>query len=439
MVDCHAGRLGLQLKIATNPAALGLAVPGFLRLIGAERWRRRLDQLQAQANASPYQAKVVEDHHWLEMALEAARQARERPLDRSSVPTLPRDVSALMFAAGAVALDAQLTPAGRVQLLGRLRDALNSGFGPLALEIDLALQLAGEGYDVAFPDLEGESRVDLRVRRGAAMAEIECKSLSVDAGRTIHRRDFYRFVGRLQPALEALALAGAEDVVIITLHHRFPADDASHRDLEAACRGLLSDRRRSFQKGRFFTVKREPYRTRLGRRTSLDPADLHARCRRIFGQSCHVAGPIGPGGAALLIMRSKSADDTAKPLLEALKAASAQLTGAHPGIVAVQFEDLAPRDLLLPHLRRRTALIANSVFHSERGRGVAGVYLTAFGGLASVGGCLGKPGFAVANPMWPADTAALPLLDGGPTSDLARLLGVDPATIDPDDQVYDRP
>ena len=44
--------------------------------------------------------------------------------------------------------------------------------------------------------------------------------------------------------------------------------------------------------------------------------------------------------------------------------------------------DLKPRDLLLPHLRRRTGLIADSVFHSERGRAVAGVYFTAFGGLA---------------------------------------------------------
>lgn len=51
--------------------AMGECLAPFLELAGAIRWRKRAVQLGEEAISSPFKAKIVDDYHWLELALSA--------------------------------------------------------------------------------------------------------------------------------------------------------------------------------------------------------------------------------------------------------------------------------------------------------------------------------------------------------------------------------
>ena len=59
----------MRFESACDLGELGRAVPKFLALVGNDRWRKRVDQLDAEQRASPYRWRIVLDYHWLEMDL----------------------------------------------------------------------------------------------------------------------------------------------------------------------------------------------------------------------------------------------------------------------------------------------------------------------------------------------------------------------------------
>ena len=84
-----------------------------------------------------------------------------------------------------------------------LRDATNRdhGLGPLAHEMFIATHLASRGYEVDFHDLEGGAGFDLLASKGGVSVQVECKHVSGDIGRQIHRKDLYRLGDRVTPRM----------------------------------------------------------------------------------------------------------------------------------------------------------------------------------------------------------------------------------------------
>src|SRR6266851_5832537 len=140
-----------------------VALPRFVSLMDDKRWVRRVGQLIADAERSPYGAKIVDDHHWLEVELgwQSAVLAETGKLPPSLVAL--RSAAALMFASTVVDLANSLGAFGRRVLRGRLRDGLNTGFAGLFLELSLASMLLDADCEVGFPDFEGRANYDLDV------------------------------------------------------------------------------------------------------------------------------------------------------------------------------------------------------------------------------------------------------------------------------------
>ena len=414
----------------------GDRLPDFLLLVGEDRWWRRAEQLLKEANRSPYRAKIVEDAHWLEMELSHQLVfLRERGmLDSQDMGFRSR--AALLFAATVVEVHRRLSRAGQVSLIGRLRDGLNSGFAGLYLEMDTAHGLLADGFEVAFPDFEGEAQYDLQFSRGTVCGEVECKSLSADAGRKIHRRDFYRFIDALAPdTFQNKSIQ--HPVLIIVLNDRLATDDARQRELcEAATRAFA--RPGDIVTNALGSIRCEAMPVPLFERLSASPADGYAACREAYGDNCHVAGAFIEEGGCIVVMRSLRVDDHSKPQIQAIKDAAAQLSSAHPGIVAIQYEDIVTSDLTRPHVRRRAALLANSLFHDPRGKysHIAAVYHCAFGGFYNYANVIVRPAFVGWNPNWKGSVHGMPFRDTIPNSEFAKLLGVDPSATDPDDFQY---
>ncbi len=419
----------MRFNPPSNIDELAERLEDFLAIAGGARWWKRVDQLSEEGRQSPFLAKIMADHHWLELELSTQMSLLQDKGHLRRDEVLLESMAALMFAGMTVETHRRLTDRGQKNLEGRLRDALNTGFAGLYLELDTARGLLDEGFDVEFPDLEQDASYDIRFHRTGTVGELECKSLSADAGRKIHRRDFYRLMHALAPLLSSYAEGSQRTILLITFTDRMAGSDEKRNVLVASAARALDAPVGAELNDDGFTIARRPYEE-LADTMILDRGALYAACSEVYGPNCHVAGAMTEECGCLVICRSSREDDHSKPQLLALKKAASQLTGDNPAFVAIQFEDIAPADLALSHVRRSAALLANYVFHSRPH--LAAVHHTAYGGLHASGGELGKPAFVVWNSRYSDSADGLPFRKGPSNIEFARMLGVDPARSDPD-------
>lgn len=402
-------------------------LPRFVELCDGTIWFRRLAHLRRELAASPFRAKIVADYHWLEVVL-GSEVERIRGADPVVAPVTPEALAALYFAQTVVHAYEHLTAAGRRQLEGRLQDALQSdtGFSSLYLEMDVARRLLDAGYEVEFADMDCVAQYDLRFWQGTTEGEVECKSLSTDAGRKIHRREFYRFIDAIADALATRMTSGVREVVVVTLDGRLPADDARQQELRTATATLLAEGDRGELTGTFFKIAREQFDSNLGHQPTTTTEAFYAHCRELYGENCHVSGGYGETGCCFIVVRSRREDDHSAPQLEALRKAASQFSGTRPGFIAVQYDDITVQDLLQPQLRRRAGLLSYYLFLKDRASHVTATCFSIYGGIAASERGIGVPSFAVPNPeprfrARPSDYG--PFLGHIPDDDFARLLG----------------
>jgi hypothetical protein len=227
--------------------------------------------------------------------------------------------------------------------------------------------------------------ITIWARRNDIVCEVECKSISSDAGRKIHRKDFYRFMVTVTPQIEKRAnTANTDDVIVITVSNRFPAGTAEHRELHAAVTGILTRGLEGPINGSYFSVHHDAYSAQFGSMKVSNDREFYARCRVAYGDDCHVFGGTGSGGTCLLVMRSEREDDHSRPLLKAMGQAVTQLSGASAGFICVQFDDIAASDLTTAHFRRRMGLLSQYVLRKPGAAHVAATYFTGYSIATSI-------------------------------------------------------
>ncbi len=426
----------MRFHIDSDLPSLARYLTPFFQLAGRREWFRRAEQLSDEQSKSPFRWKIVRDYHWLELVISHQGEVFEHTGALVSEQLDGLDMAGLHFAAAVVEIHARLSARGRRVLEGRLKDGLNAenGFAPLYLELEQAQQLMSAGYGVAFPDMEGTGRADLEFGRNGVSAEVECKSISADAGRRIHRKDFYRLIEMLKPALEAHAERTEAGVIVATLRDRLPSNVVEQRDLRQSIRGMLDSAGPAFVETSAFRVEQHRLSECLA---NVPPDDMKAMQKAAevrFGPACHVVGGMGQnGGGCFVVIRSQREDDTSKPLLEAMRKAADQLTRSRPSFIAVQFQDIEPADLVLEHLRRRMGILSLALFGHYGARHVNATYFCGFSGVVFRDGVMGMPGFCVLNPEPKYDlkpTDASTFLGHTSDADFAAAIGIPPPETD---------
>lgn len=418
----------MRLTLPSDILSLAPYLDRFLNLIGRERWFKRCDQLDVDQRRTPFGWKIVADFHWLEMAIGFQADVLAKDGRLSSELADGRILAALNFAASTVEVHAKLSQRGRQVLEGRLRDSLKAktGFAPLYLEIDLAQRLMDGGYDVEFTDIEGRAQFDLLFSRGSFVGEVECKSLSADAGRQIHRKDFYRFMEAITPALAEHAKLKQQEVLVVSLDARLSPNTADQKRLAQATTILLREDAPKTTQGQGFKLERRLYTECLGHAPLHDQSAFYKACGLVFGENTHVAGSLTEDTGCVVVMRSKREDDPSKPKLEALRKAASQFTGERPAFIAIQEHDIDPADLMLPHVRRKAAILSYALFGHYGGSHVNATYVTGFGAVVERDGLIGTPAFAIPNPKpkFPINASdAAPFLAHISDADYAAAIG----------------
>jgi hypothetical protein len=417
----------MKLALQADVGSLTACLPEFLTLAGPDRWKKRAAQLAHDLSLSPALAKIYLGYHWLELALSGrivATEAGTCGRDALSLETL----AALEFAQMVVEAHRKISCKGQNALLGRVRDSLKSdnGFASLYLELGIARLLISSGFDVELSDLEGIARYDLRFWNSRVEGEVECKSLSVDAGRKIHRRDFYRFIDSISPRIAARSESGASEILVITLDDRLPSHTAQQLRLRAATRDMLESGKSARLQQDFFTIDRDDFSRRSTDAAYEDVDQFYKACRSAYGDNCHVSGIASKNGRCFVAMRSRREDDHSKPLLDALKRAASQFSMTRPSFIAVQFDDITPRDLLLTHLRRRIGLLSYYLFHECPAQHVLATCFFAYNGLSVSARGIGAAGIAIPNPKSKFNVAPTdypPFLVSMPDAEFAALVG----------------
>lgn len=394
----------MLVNLPTDPEALAESLVPFVELVGRDRWTKRLAHLNAEMNASPFRWKIVADYHWLEVAIE---HLLGMMASQNRIQTDKLILTALKFAATTVEVHARLSKKGKQLLEGRLRDALkaDNGFAPVYLELDLAQRLMDEGYDVEFSDIEGTGQFDLLFEKGAFVGEVECKSQSVDAGRQIHRKDFYRFIETISPALQEQLKVKRRELLVITLKARLSPNMANQAALRRVVTAMLASGGPHKMNGQGFHVERRSFDDAFPEFDLASPGNFHSLCKTAFGQDVHAAGAVTEDGGCMVVMLSLKEDDTSKPMLEALRKAATQFSGKRPSFIAIQEHGIEAADLMLRHVRRRAGILSHALFFHYGAAHVNGVSVSAFGAVVEHDGRVGSPSFGIPNskPKFPVN------------------------------------
>lgn len=424
----HKVRKRMRFNFSPNVASQAAYITHFFNLVGKNRWYKRINQLYAEQKASPYFSKIVSDYHWLELAIshQADVLAEEGKLRPESMNL--HALVALQFVTAVVEIHSRLSRDAQIQLVGRLRDGLKaeSGFAAVYLEVDIAIILMTAGYDVRFLDIESSANYDLEFSRNGFIGEVECKSLSVDAGRRIHRKDFYRFVQTLVPQLNAHLSLEQQEVLVITLDGRLPSNVSKQAELHRVAAVMLEKNAPKIMCGAKFQIERLDFKKCLGTTPYRNKHAFSNFCKKKFGPNSHIAGSLSESGGCLVVMRSEREDDTSKPWLYAMRKAASQLTGQRPGFIAVQFQDTTVTDLMLPHFRRKAGILSYALFGHYCADHVNATYICGFGAVAAKDGNFGVPAFSVPNPKpkFPIDSCnAAPFLTPISDTDFAEVIG----------------
>jgi len=288
--------------------------------------------------------------------------------------------------------------------------------------MDMAGQLISRGYDVTMPDLDGSGNADLSFTKDLLGYELECKSLSADAGRKIHRRGFYEFMDAISPELDFRGrVSGGSEIIVVTLDDRLPTDSSERAKLHEATKQICRCDQRTIS-GDGFTIARESYSKFFCDFPAMSEQQFYEGVKNIFGQHCHVAGNHSDLSRCILVMRSSKPDDHSKPQLEAMKAAAKQLSPLLPGFIALQYNDISSADLTLPHLQRRASLLAGYLFFETRADHVVGVHISAFGAISVEADRKGYPGILILNPNCRFYLADLPFSEGLSNKESERIL-----------------
>ena len=173
----------------------------FAAVIGDSHWRSRVGQIKQEIRGNRFLAQHLESENALAYQFE---HLRELTAKFGRIPPWEANNHAIYPATSFAAQVLSIMEAAPRQFSGQLRRRVHGAFkNPddmrgLRLELSAATHFARRARKLAWPEMTGEGTFDLLVQDvGPRGLEIECKAISEDKGRKIHKRevlDFYRLL-----------------------------------------------------------------------------------------------------------------------------------------------------------------------------------------------------------------------------------------------------
>jgi len=133
----------------------------------------------------------------------------------------------MSFAAQSLSIIEHSSKNEATKFVQRIRGAFKNPNDMRAIQLELmaATHFVHRGNTINWPEMDGIGRFDLLINNiGNSGLEVECKSISEDKGRKIHRREALEFHHLVKPELQTLSRKLRSGIsVVLTLPDRLPA------------------------------------------------------------------------------------------------------------------------------------------------------------------------------------------------------------------------
>lgn len=316
-------------------AMIAKAVRDVVGFGGQRTWSKRYEALTRDS-----QRGASLEHHHVEIVLYEADR-RLAVSKRGLLGQMP-DLDGYAVAVELSGWHRELNQNGKKRLEGSIRDALNSdwGFAPLRCELTARMALRAIGCTVVAADMEGEERIDFLVTRGEDQAEIECKFITHDFGRSFRGREFYALKDLLMKEVDRFAGSGISVVVRVEISRGLPSNRVQLRRLAEAIGQAVVGAQPDLREQLGVCFFREEWPPGCER-----PELVHAEARYRSDMECVATLAMDRPGFALLVEVEDPADSRGyeKRLVRRLKEAADQLSGERPGALFVELQGSSPR------------------------------------------------------------------------------------------------
>jgi hypothetical protein len=323
----------------------------FEEAVGADAWLKRTRALDAEIRGKPLLAEHIRSENRVAYALQGLTEQKKRNGRLTEVRVeSPADYETYALVTQSMSLFEVLPKAAARRLARRLNGAFRNPDDLRGLQFEwlIATHLVERRFAIEFPT-EAEGTFDFVATQDGLAVDVECKSISPDKGRPIHRRDAFEIYSLLLPTCRAFAMHLRKGLLVrVTVPRRLPT---SHRD-----RQHLSDQiRRCIVSGRDVTdadLEVRLFDFDVGASPLLPYPPSLDRLREFFERQFGIQNRelftlySNSDRAIVICLESRIADRPIDATMDSVKdAADRQLSGNRAGVVCVKFEDLTSDEL----------------------------------------------------------------------------------------------
>lgn len=225
-----------MLKVELHTNEIPNLFAQFKDVIDERHWLKRVASIKEDIRGHSFLADFLAKENEIAFALARCSNLVQRYGHIPMQEAENRDLySAMSLAAQILSIREHSSKIEAAKLVQRIRGAFKNpdDMRAIQLEIMAATHFVLRGHSIGWPEMEGLGRFDLLVKDlGINGLEVECKSISEDKGRKIHRREAIEFHHLVKPGLQALSRKLQTGIsVVLTLPERLPVMYKQKQDL----------------------------------------------------------------------------------------------------------------------------------------------------------------------------------------------------------------
>lgn len=327
----------------------------FANVIDDKHWKNRVSLLKSAIRGNRFLKDYLHAENTIAFALDWCRDIVAKNGDIAQAEADSQELyPAIGFAAQVLSVMDISSPVEAERIRRRVHGALINPDDMRALRLELiaATHFVRRGHKIVWPEMCGLGTFDLLVESlGSAGLEIECKSISDDKGRKVHRREVLEFYNLLWPHLaqtrKTLSLGLS---VVLTVPGRLPTQHKYRVALaKNISRQILIGQSAKLYDGSDIRVSEFDAADLSNLVSNKRPRMVRDAIDNLTKTQNREAMIIGTeaGGALMLTVQSAAPDTLLDSVFDILSTtAKKQVTGTRPAILFVGFHGLHGEQLL---------------------------------------------------------------------------------------------
>ncbi len=225
-----------MLKVEMQTGEIPDVFARFQDVIDERYWLKRVALIRDNIRGQLFLRDYLIDENAIAFALARCSDLVDRYGRIPMQETGSRDLySAISLAAQALSIMDHSSDSESKRLAQRIQGAFKNPDDMRAIQLEMmaATHFVHRGYPIVWPEMEGVGRFDLLVNDiGTNGLEVECKSVSSDKGRKIHRREALEFHHLVKPQLQTVSRKLQMGIaVVLTVPSRLPTLFHQKKDL----------------------------------------------------------------------------------------------------------------------------------------------------------------------------------------------------------------